>query len=116
MALCDRWLRLRMFAMRIVVEWLSDRRVYQVSSLSRLASVHMDMNRNPSLRQARNFLLINLAITDLGLLVTNNSLHAVASFNKQWPFGQKGKLSRSCAAECQHLVLQERLMNMSAVK
>ncbi|CAF1266919.1 unnamed protein product [Adineta ricciae] len=46
--------------------------------------------RSSSLRQPRNFLLINLAVADLGLLLTNNILHAIASFNKQWPFGKIG--------------------------
>ncbi len=48
--------------------------------------------RNKSLRRPRNFFLINLAVTDLGLLLTNNTMHIIASFNKQWPFGQIGKL------------------------
>ena len=47
-------------------------------------------NRNSNLRQPRNFLLINLAVTDLGLILTNNILHTIASFNKQWLFGTKG--------------------------
>jgi hypothetical protein len=34
--------------------------------------------------------LINLAITDVGLLLTNNSMHAISSFKKQWIFGQAG--------------------------
>ncbi|UJR36472.1 hypothetical protein I4U23_029196 [Adineta vaga] len=46
--------------------------------------------RNSRLRQPSNFLLINLAVTDLGLLVTNNTLHVIASFNEYWPFGQIG--------------------------
>ncbi|UJR36479.1 hypothetical protein I4U23_029202 [Adineta vaga] len=46
--------------------------------------------RSSRLRQPRNFLLINLAVTDIGLLVTNNTLHAIASFNKHWSFGQIG--------------------------
>ena len=55
-------------------------------------------NRNSSLRQPRNLFLINLAVTDFGLLLTNNVLHTVASFNKQWPFGKKGNypLSNKC--------------------
>jgi len=35
---------------------------------------------------------MNLAVADLGLLLTNNTFHVIASFNKQWPFGQTGKL------------------------
>ena len=48
--------------------------------------------RNKKLRRPRNFFLINLAIVDLGLLLTNNSMHTIASFNKQWPFGQTGEV------------------------
>ncbi|CAF1110378.1 unnamed protein product [Adineta steineri] len=46
--------------------------------------------RNTVLQQPKNFLLINLALTDLGLILTNTSLHSIASFNKNWPFGQQG--------------------------
>jgi hypothetical protein len=33
---------------------------------------------------------MNLAITDLGLLLTNNSMHVISSFKKKWIFGQAG--------------------------
>ncbi|CAF0770571.1 unnamed protein product [Rotaria sordida] len=46
--------------------------------------------KDPNLRQPRNFFIINLAITDLGLLLSNNTLHVIASFKKQWIFGQIG--------------------------
>ncbi|CAF2766029.1 unnamed protein product [Rotaria sp. Silwood2] len=38
----------------------------------------------------RNYFLINLAITDFGLLLTNNSMHVISSFKKRWIFGQIG--------------------------
>lgn len=47
---------------------------------------------NEQLRRPRNFFLINLALADLGLLLTNNSMHTIASFKKQWIFGKIGKL------------------------
>ncbi|CAF3759802.1 unnamed protein product [Rotaria sp. Silwood1] len=46
--------------------------------------------RDPNLRRPRNYFIINLAITDLGLLISNNVLHVIASFKKQWIFGQIG--------------------------
>ncbi|CAF1307342.1 unnamed protein product [Adineta steineri] len=46
--------------------------------------------KNEVLQRPRNYFLINLAITDLGLLLTNNSLHVISSFKTQWIFGQKG--------------------------
>lgn len=36
--------------------------------------------------------MFNLALTDLGLLLTNNVPHVIASFKKQWIFGQAGKV------------------------
>ncbi|CAF0957461.1 unnamed protein product [Adineta ricciae] len=46
--------------------------------------------RNNGLQRPRNYFLINLAITDLGLLLTNNSMHVISSFRKRWIFGQSG--------------------------
>ncbi|CAF1578125.1 unnamed protein product [Rotaria sordida] len=46
--------------------------------------------KNDVLQRPRNYFLINLAITDFGLLVTNNSMHVISSFNKKWIFGQIG--------------------------
>lgn len=49
-----------------------------------------DIFRNDVLQKPRNYFLINLAITDLGLLLTNSSLHAISSFKRRWIFGQAG--------------------------
>ncbi|CAF2399503.1 unnamed protein product [Rotaria sp. Silwood2] len=46
--------------------------------------------RDPNLRRPRNYFIVNLAITDLGLLISNNGLHVIASFKKEWIFGQIG--------------------------
>lgn len=46
--------------------------------------------RNDALQRPRNYFLINLAVTDIGLLLTNNSMHVVSSFRKHWVFGQRG--------------------------
>ena len=54
--------------------------------------IHLNYIEIQIYEDQRNFLLINLAITDLGLLLSNNTPHIIASFNKQWPFGQRGKL------------------------
>lgn len=48
--------------------------------------------RNDALRRPRNYFLINLAVTDIGLLLTNNSMHVIASFRKGWVFGQRGNV------------------------
>jgi hypothetical protein len=48
------------------------------------------MFRNDGLQRPRNYYLINLAITDLGLLLTNNSMHVISSFKKRWIFKQAG--------------------------
>lgn len=50
--------------------------------------------RNDVLQKPRNYFLINLAITDLGLLLTNNSMHVISSFKRQWIFGQAGRKYR----------------------
>ena len=48
-------------------------------------------SRNVNVRRPRNYLLINLAVTDLGLLITNNTFHIIASYNQRWPFGNLGR-------------------------
>ena len=47
--------------------------------------------RNSSLRRPKNYFIINLAICDIGLLLTNNSMHVIASYKTEWPFGQLGQ-------------------------
>ncbi|CAF1086551.1 unnamed protein product [Rotaria sp. Silwood1] len=46
--------------------------------------------RNNVLQRPRNYFLINLAITDFSLLLTNNSMHVISSFKTKWIFGQIG--------------------------
>lgn len=49
--------------------------------------------RNSALRRPKNYFLINLALTDLGLLLTDNTMHIIASFQRRWPFGDRGSFS-----------------------
>ena len=73
-----------------------------------MATFNGDMRRNAfllvvrhdALQRPRNYFLINLAVTDLGLLLTNNTMHIISSFRKQWIFGQWGmnRAVRCCFA------------------
>ena len=94
LALWIRYICFIMFNYRHDFQRISYLRFCQVS-IQRSTSLFlssMDLTfRNNALRKPRNYFLINLAITDLGLLLTNNSLHVISSFKQRWIFGQAGR-------------------------
>ena len=57
------------------------------------------LSRNSILRRPKNYFIINLAICDIGLLLTNNSMHVIASYKTEWPFRQLGNRRSSVVTE-----------------
>lgn len=96
MALCNWHVCSGMFIMWLNLQWLCHRDVSSVSAPGSLRhSLSESFPRNSSLRRPKNYFIINLAMCDIGLLLSNNSMHVIASFKTEWPFGQLGEWRRS---------------------
>ena len=94
LALWSRCILTAVLCIRYRIQWVGDTclRSVRISMMRKRMSFdfRLYLSRNDVLQRPRNYYLINLAITDLGLLLTNNSMHVISSFKKRWIFEQAG--------------------------